>query len=325
MDYSNILRRAWRITWKYQALWVFGLMAVWSFPGIIPNLLALDAQRGITGLLSAISFGAIMWASFLWMLITTLVAAVIHAFGHTALVHQVGQSESGIEPTVRSGWEGGLRHFLRVLVITFLTSLPVFVVTLGAMAVVFRAGVQTNWQQAQPDAMPDLEALNAVCGCLGPLICVGIVLGVVTTSVHVLSTRACVLQEEGIWQSIVTGWQMFRANLGSVLLFWGIWLLISIGLAILMMIPLCLLSGLVGGLAILGSQGTSITDMMSGSVWMSLISWVISMAIYSLWCTFYSAAWTLFYQDLSAPALPEEAAPVLDEETYSSQTVEFTE
>ena len=313
MDYGSVLSRAWRITWKHQAMWLYGLMAVWSFPGILINLLIQDAQSGLTGLFSALSFGAILWASFLWALISSLVAALIHSFGRSALVFQVGQSEAGIEPSVRSGWEGGVRYFLRVVVITFLTALPVIMVVFGIMAIALRTSFQFNWQQVQPDAMPDMSVLNTMCGCFAPLACLSVPLGIAMSTIQFLATRVCVLQDEGIWQSIVAGWQFLRDNLGSVLMFWGIWLLIGIGVLLVMMIPLCLLSSVVGGLALLRSGGTSISDMVSGSVWMNLAWWVIMTVVNSLAMTFYSTAWTLFYQDLSVPEQPEEATPALDQ------------
>ena len=313
MDFSSILRRAWRITWKHQALWLFGLMAMWTFPGIIANRLIGDAQGGFTGLLSAVSFGTILWASFLWALITGLVGAVVHAFGRTALVYQANEAEDGIEPSVRSGWEGGVRYFLRVLVITVLTNLPILVIFGAAWVAALSAGLYDYQTYAQPDAMPnalpDSRALNLICGCFGPSICLGLLLTLVLGTVQQLATRACVLQDEGIWQSIVTSWRFFRTNLGSVLMFWGIWLLIGIGILLLLAIPLCLLSVLVGGLAVMGgSEGMGLSDMISGSIWINLVWWVISTAFTSVWFSFSSTSWTLFYRDLSAPAEPDIAS-----------------
>ncbi len=323
MQHSKVLKRAWDILWRYKALWVFGILVALASGGggggrggTSFNFGGGDFSQGgkfnipeigpaVVSTLAAIGIGLACVGIFL--LIAVQVARYV---GEVALIRLVDDyEETGEKRSVRRGFQMGWspsawRLFLINLVIDVPTALAFLVVFALALAPLLLWFTESN-----------------AAGALGTVLAIGLVLLaillaiVVTVVLSLLKhffRRVCVLEEQGVVESIRQGYAMVRRNLKDVGLMWLIMVGVGIGWGILM-IPVTLLLvaagvGLGGALALAvyglaeaaGGATPQVLALLAGLPVFLLVVAAPLTFLGGLMETFRSSTWTLTYRELRA-------------------------
>jgi hypothetical protein len=198
----------------------------------------------------------------------------------------------------------------------FLLLLPIMtavIIGIGGMFFILAgSGITAAAMVEEPALLEETFAagIGIFLFCFCGLICGMVLIGFFIQFINAFAFRGIMLQGQGAIESISHGWQVFKKNLGEVLLlsliFLGIGFLFGMALAIVMVplalvmiLPLVALMTEGGGMAI----GSLIVLM--GSV---LCLGIIGAGFNSVLTTWQSASFTLAYQEWINKPSPEKAA-----------------
>lgn len=328
MDHLRVLKRAWDITWRYRALWVFGAIFAlgtggggggggggsrygirgedfsperwrdlglsWDVP---PHLVSTVIGIGV----GLICLGAIV---FVALMVARYVAEV-------ALIRMVDENEStGRRRTVREGFRLG---WSRVAFRLFLLDLVVNVPLVAAFIVLFLLGLSPLLLWATESRAAALVGVVASVGLILLLILFAIVVGLVVSLLMRFFRRACVLEGIGVAESIRRGYAMARRQIRDVfimaLLMFGLgiaYAIVTIPLGVLVVIVAgvvgALPGALVGWLASLAVGGATPWIVGAG---IGIPIFILAVAVPILFVgslaeVYRSTAWTLTYRELRA-------------------------
>ncbi len=221
MDFGEVLQSAWKIIWKHKVLWIFGIFAGCSrggggggggggrgngFPnnpggGVSPY------ANGATQFADWIQTHP--WVIVLFILVVLLIivlALLLGTMGRIGLIRGTAQADAGAEHLgFGQLWDESRPYFWRI----FLLSLLIFVALLIVLVPLIALGVT-------------FTALTLGIGllCMLPLFCILVVafwaLGLVVQQAEL----AIVIENLGIEAGLRRGWQVFRSNLGPMLIMW---------------------------------------------------------------------------------------------------------
>jgi hypothetical protein len=300
MDYGYILRRAWRITWHHKVLWLFGFLVGLSGrlrAGVSWRDLPPETRRAVQEFAATPYFIPTIVALVLLGIGVGLALVFLRALGRSALVDQVYQAENGNAPSARDGWRRGRSRAWRVFQIVLLLSLPISVVAaVGSLPLTLVS------RRPSPEAIPDLQGVLEMMGtgllCLAPAVCLGVLLSIPLGVLQWLAVLSCVLEGLTAWRSIVRGWEVLRDNLAAVAALWLILLVVAIGLAVALGLPLGALAAvlLASLLFYLRDDPAAALGAMLG---LTFLGWLAGAAFTSVVETFRSAFWTLAYRQLT--------------------------
>jgi hypothetical protein len=337
MDYVKVLRRAGEITWRYRALWVFGIiLALTTGGGATPlrgggnggvryvvngedlfgpggEFPIPEGPPNIVGILIAV--GVALACVIVILVIASLVARFV---AETALVRMVDEyEETGERHSVRRGFRiGWSRTAWRLFLVHLLTNLPValafillFVLALAPLLV---------WTTESVAA----RAIGTVAtiGLFFLVLFLAIVVGTALSLLMHFFRRACVLEELDVIESIRQGFGVVRRHLKDVAIMWLLMVGLQLGLAIAMIVavilffPVIILLMIVGG--VLGGLPALIVGGLASLVLEGAVPWilgaVVGIPIFALvvaapWLflgglveVFKSSVWTLTYRELRA-------------------------
>ena len=294
MDISAIFKRAWEITWKHKGLWVLGILANCSggssqnssnatripeysrgggeFPEIERWLQSIPEE---TWIIIGISLICVI-------VLLALVFWVLAAIGNGGLIAGFQMAETGETLTLGTAFQKGISYFWKLLVIQLVLGLASFIVLLpiiggGVLFSVFTFGIGLL--------------------CLIPLICVLIPLGIAVSIYTLLTQIGLVVEDLDIVAAFQRAWEVFRANLGEVVV---MGLILGVGgffVGVILAIPfvlmaLPLITGLIVGTGTSGVAGASVTVI-------GIILYLPVLLVASgIMRTFITGSWTLTYRSL---------------------------
>lgn len=337
MNYVETLKRAFRITIKYRALWLFGFLLALcggggggggnggggtpSGNGKTPwdngdnpfknfNMPHLD-QGTIIGLIAA---------AILLVLILAVVGVIVRSVSRAALIGMVEQTERTGAVTVKDGWRiGWSAKAWRVFLLNLAISIPMVIIILVTLAMV---------------ASPLLLGLaGKEFLVVGALMAVGllllwilaiIVVGILLTPFMELGWRYTVLQEKGVIDSLKAAYSLIRRNLKdvgiTVLLLVGVgiaWAMASIILVIIILLLAVLIGGIPGLVGYMLTQNVAVA--LIAGVPLFLIVLIIPLTFVSgLYLIFQSAVWTLVFMYLTGKDNIPLAGPDIEPATLSN-------
>ncbi len=248
MEFGEVLKRAWTITWRFKVLWLFGILASCGtgggggfnsgystsgneLPPRAPNLPpgpAADLER-LRRFLSnpAVVAGLLGLICFL-----VLLALCISTIGRIGLIRGVLAAEGGAERLAfgELGRES-LGYFWRMLGLTLLLGLPFFVV----IAVLMAAGIVLLPASAR--GMNEGAAVGLMFLLLCPLSCVILLLALLLGLIAPQAENAIVIENRGLLSGLQRGWEVLSGNLGPILIIWLIQLVIAFAAGLLIAAP----------------------------------------------------------------------------------------
>lgn len=227
-NFGEVLTRAWQIVWKHKVLWIFGILASCGRGGgggngggnsgggdngFSPNLPPQLTQWTQWIENNLMQFIAILVAI---LCIIWIVVAFLSTIGKIGLIRGTAQAEGGAESLVFGQlFSESTPYFWRMFGLSLILALPmlVFVVVLvvGALAFIIPVSVSSG---ESGSALGALAIVPLFLGCL----CLFIPVMIVISMVFSQAARAIVLEELGVLPAISRGWEIFRANLGPIIL-----------------------------------------------------------------------------------------------------------
>ena len=310
MDFGRIIGRAWQITWKFKILWLFGFLAALYFNSpssssyrydTLPPKLAGQVEQFIFGPFFAPVIAGVLVAFFL----IGIVFAILKVIGRTGLVDQINAAEQGIRPTGRAGWAAFRRYGWRMFWISFFSGLPGFLIFMVAIVPLLWATVSFlpelrsfSFYNFNPDPTGFLLGL----AWFFPVCCLGVFVCAFFSLLRTLGERVCVIEDQGIWESIKGGWLMLWGQLGSVFLMWLLIFVINFAVIGLIVIPAILISLLFFVPLLLSTQilnGDFSIIGLTSLICLGGVIWIWGVSIASIAETFYSCCWTLIYRQLT--------------------------
>ena len=304
MDYLDILKRAWNITWRYKALWVLGFFA------------AAAGGSGGGGNPASYSTGAEDWSPgamepfFDWMaqnwVYLAIVGTALFFFGliywvlsiaaQGGLVHAVNEAAEGRKPSLGSAWRVGFSKWGRVFMTSFVLGLPMALLAIAMVAVLVAAGFSA-YTLGQGEPAGGGAFVGFLC-CGFPLFLGAMVVGALLISILVqLAIRYGVLADLTFGRAIVQAWNDLWGKKGAFV-FWLVMLLPAFAyglIALLFLLPF----GVPAVLLII-DENYAMGAVLAALAFLMLL---VPGAIYG---TFVSASWTVFFRRMTGM----EAQPV---------------
>jgi hypothetical protein len=305
MDYGQILGRSWRITWNNKFLWVLGFLAALTRASSNFNFNTSGSDMGPEQMeqvaQAMVALGLLCCLGLLIGLAVWLVSLAAKG----GLISAVSRIDQGETVTLGEAFRAGTARIWTLVGMNLLLYLPLIliaVVSISAIvALLAGSGITLATLAEEPSAVESAigGAFVLFIFCFCGLVCGLVLLGLFLQFINAFAYRGIMLRGLGAIESISHGWQVFRTNLGEVLLLSLLFLAISFGYGILIgiiLFPLTL-AFIVPMMALFsngGGPGPAELFLLFGG---ALCLGVVSAALISILVTWQSAAFTLAYQE----------------------------
>ncbi len=338
INIGEVLSKAWKITWKFKVLWIFGILAgcagsnranfnsnfnsgssgggggkgtgngsMDQFFNQLSNMQPDRLFKEFIAPYTAIIIGVLVLLCVLW-----IVFYFLGVMGRVGLIKGAKKADTGAESIRFSElWSESTPYFWRMFGLNLLVGLPFFLITIILLLVLGISGYAT-YQSGVGGAGLAAIIISLVGIFIGG-ICVISVLSLIVGMVVEQSQNAIVLDDLGVIPSLSRGWNIFK---GSVLPI------------VLIAIILGIVGGIVGfiialpliGLILVVGAGTAFTAMaasgsaIAGPLFLGACCVVLYMPVLLLGSgilqTYMQTVWTLVYRRLTITPAPEPAAIV---------------
>jgi hypothetical protein len=314
MDYGDILKRAWNVTWRYKALWVLGFFVGGAAGGTSGSRTSSTTgstlgSGGTAGLQSFLAqYGALILVGLLAAAVVGLLFMVVALAARGGLIHLVNEAEEGRPVKLGDGWRAGFSKWGRLFGVSFLAALPILIIVAIVLAIIgasafsaFQAYTASGSTQtlARSFAGP---LLGASCFVIILLIAAAF-LGVVLSIAASLGLRYVMLEDRRAVASLKQGWDDLWTKRGAFVMF-----LIVTAVGIVFGIVV----GVVGGIAAVTARVLSGTRVIGATASLAGLVALLLIVPASIYGTFIDAVWTIFFRRMTglqaAPAL-QVAAP----------------
>ena len=314
MHYTDLIRRAWQITWRYKVLWIFGILLALASGGggsgggggssgsgggavpPVPGLQHLDPG-------AIFAFSALCCCL---LLILVIALTILRYVARTALYRGVDQIEAtGAAPTWREGFRlGWSNRAFRLWLLDLVVWIPFVVIALVLLAL-----------GATPLLLliidnPVARGLG-IAGTIGlEILIIGllIVAGIILSALGQFWSREIAIADRNLGESITIGYRLVRARLKEVSVMWLLMAAIGLGFAFVML-PIFIVV-LMLALAVGGGLGYALFRLTDSVLWAAfvglppflLIMLVPLMLIQGIYLVFESSTWTLTYREVAGAA-----------------------
>lgn len=322
MDFGATLSRAFNIVLKHRALWVLGFLAsLTSGVSGVGNALSNSSSLSIpipigpsAEVLPEVERffdqitgepGLIVWALCGLVCVALLVSLalwVISVIAQGGLIGGVQQIEEEGNTTFGQAWSAGARNFWRLFGLSLLLVLPVLLLLIIFAALFGVALVPIITAAIRGDESILSKAANSafalICGG-GTLGCVGLLYAIIAAALRTFGERAIVLEQKGVIDAVSRGWEVFRGNLGNIILLALLMLVVSIVVGFVIAIVSGLLSApaLITAILSVGNEGGA-GSLALGGFTLVLVA-IVAAVINAIFAAFSSAVWTLAYRQFT--------------------------
>jgi len=321
VNYGDIIKRSWHITWRYKALWVLGIFAGVSgcqasggsrggssggtggdFGRLGSEFSRLRLERFFDRLVELLP---LLIAIGLALLLIGLVIAVFSIAARGGLVVGANAADEGRRATLTELWGAGFGRFWALLGLDLLLKLPVLLVSMVMLAGVLVPIVTAVRSGRDPGA----GVIAPICGSPGLGIPLLLAMGFVLGIMHLLGLRYLMLGRQGVIESAGNGWRFLRARFKDTFLLWLINVGLNIAASFALAIPMIVLGIGIGiSLVAAAAQGEWAVFAWIVAVLVAFV-WAIGIAYNAVWGTFTSALWTVFFRDVSGMSAAAIAWP----------------
>ena len=309
MDYGNIIKRAWEITWRYKILWMFGFFAGamnYGSSGGSGNYSTGSGDFDSGSLPPEVvdTFErAGWWLQDNLVLIFSLMALfvligiiwwIISIAARGALIHLVNRAQEDGQVRAGDGWSVGFKNWGRLFLIGFLLWFPFFIVAMILVVLMVVPIVMTAVGEANPAAV--LTGIAGTCGVMVIAFAVLSIAGVVLGLIATMAERHAVIGNLSATASIKQGWHDLRTRFGEMFLMWLIVVGLGIGIGILF--------GIVAFFIVIGVVIALVTTGPCGAGLVALALMLLLMVPGAVLSAFMSAIWTLYWRRMTGRDLP---------------------
>lgn len=342
MDIGATISRAINITFKHRVLWVLGFLAALAGSGAGGNVnfrlpggnfggtstgggMSPEMQRFFDMLQqnSGLIFAGVA-SLFCVILLISLVLWVVSIIARGGLIGAVDQIEREGGVTFGQAWRMGAARFWRLLGINILLALPIIILAIIVAVLIGGSVVAMIATAAGADGqLSDSQAAGMAGGGLavfcigGAFACIAVIYSIIASALSTFGERAIVLDNAGVMDGIRKGWEVFRNNLGNIILLAILMFVINFVIGIVVgIVGVALFAPvLVTSMVSLGNNGTigAATVVLGVLAFIAVV--IIGAIISALFVAFNSSAWTLAYRQftggmvtLTPPSAPLPAA-----------------
>jgi hypothetical protein len=316
MDFGEVLSKAWKITWKFKVLWVFGIFAscgTRSGPNFnFNNSYRTSAPLGQTpalppgfedNLFRLVHFfeNPAVVATFISLICVLILLTIFFSIiGRVGLIKGAMDADGGAE---RLGfgelWKSGLQYFWRMFLLSLLIGSPILLIYLALLVGVIVFAVYASGTQGYSSsaAAPGILVLVTV---LCSFACVVFLLAIVISFLSPQAERAIVIENHGVISGLRRGWNVLTSNLGSILIVWIITVAIGFVAGIVIALPvLVVVIPAVFAFVASGSHASYTPLIVAGLCILAYIP--VSLVANGILMTYIQSVWTLTYIRLTKP------------------------
>ena len=327
MNYTDLLKRAFHLTWRYKPLWLFGFILAlcgggqsgggtnFNFPGSSSEFGDLGAAPGTPNIDPTLIL-AVVAGLICLILLLAVVAIVAQYVARTALIGMVRQIETTESVTMTEGWRlGWSRNAWRTFLVSLLIGIPLMIISIVLILLALSPLLLLAVNQTASRVTGIILAVAAVILVVLILVAVGAVI----RPFRELAWRGVVLDQQGVIASLRDAVGLVKSRFKDVAIIWLLMIGIGIGwglVTLVVILPVSiiaalLIGGIPAGLVYLVSQswiGAAVTGIPLGL----LVLILLSSAVSGFYLIFQSAVWTLTYLAIipAGPAGPEAESPV---------------
>jgi hypothetical protein len=299
MNYGEILGKAWKIFWRFKALWLVGI-APYLFYSLL-FLFSLFRTPGINPLLSTDFYNlpGQEWLAYLSMFVTLIFMVGylgLSVFTGAATSTGVYQAEQGISQLPLANLlKSSAKYYWRIFGlygIFFAAIVVLYLIIFGCffLTIVLSMGFATL--------------------CFFPLFFLLIPVFLVGYALYEQAKAAIIVEDLGVIDGLKRGWNILRAHfwhiiLMGLILYAGLYvfsMIIAMPLYLVMFAPM--FSAMVSN-----NYQTMETSLSTMSIGMAIVM-PLYMVVMGLLYTYVRTAWTLTFLRLTKPSVPPEPAPV---------------
>jgi hypothetical protein len=340
MDLGTTISRAFNIVLKHRVLWVLGFLAALaggSGGGSSFNFNLPPGSFGSPGGATGGEFGpevgrffetlannsgviiAGALGLFCVLFVISIALWVISIIANGGLIGGVDQIERDGSTTFGQAWAMGARKFWPLLGLNILLALPIIILLIVGFVLVGGSLFAIVGAAMAQDSSDAAAATAATAGfgalCIGGVLaCVGFIYSLLASALQTFGERAIVLDGTGVMDSLRKGWEVFRSNLGNIILLALVMLVISIvvgfvvGLVSAALLLPVLFTGFIGA-----ANNPDTFSIGAGTIILAAFAFIavaiIAAIIGALFKAFNSAAWTLAYRQFTGRGMPMAATP----------------
>jgi hypothetical protein len=337
MDFGEVLKKAWKIVWKFKILWIFGIFAGCGtnrggvnfngggssfsnggLPGLTPNSPSPNLPPGLEDnllrILQFIETPAFIIGFIIFVFVIIFIVAFFNIMGKVGLIQGALDADAGAEHLGFGGlWQSGLHYFWRFLGLTLLIGSPIFLIYL----VLLFAGLLVLFAYITGSQNSSFGLTNpaffAIISVLCVISCLVFLLAIVLSFLSPQAERAIVIENEGVISGIRRGWNVLTKNLGPILIVWIILVVISVVAGVLIALPLLIIvAPAVIAFAVsmaAGGNNLSYTPLIFAGL--CIVAYIpVSLVANGILAAYTESVWTLTFLRLTQPK-PGEPSPVI--------------
>ena len=324
MNHIELLKRAFRITWRYKPLWLFGFILAlcggsqsggggnFNFPTSSSSEFGnFESTPWLPEVDPSLIVAAVAGLVCL-ILLLAVIAVVAQYVSRTALIGMVRQIEVTESVTVREGWRlGWSRSAWRVFLLSLLIGIPVAIVSIVLLLLAFSPLLLLLID----DTVAWVIGIALTVMVFIFVLLLLLLLGAIIMPFMELAWRRTVLDDRGVITSLREVIDLIKARFKDVAIVWLLMVGIGIGwglASLLVVLPIALIAalligGIPAGLVYLLSQswvGAAVTGLPLALLTLILIS----SAATGFYLIFQSAVWTLTYLEIKPGSIEQPPA-----------------
>jgi hypothetical protein len=304
MNIGEILSKAWQIIWKHKVLWIFGILAGCANGGggggsgnlrmgqdqMPPEMQRFADQFAQIPEWQLIVIGLVV---IIVLLLLFVLAIFLSTMGRIGLIRGASQVDQG-ETRLQFGslFSSSMPYFWRVFGLNLLVGLAAFVLALLVALIAVLGTVFT---------------LGLGLFCIIPLLCLLVPVGWLVGIIIEQATISIVLENKGIMDALRRGWEVFRANVGNLLLVWLILGVISLVLGFVLSLPIIVIAAPAMIAFIAGNQADMTPLLLAGLCLAGYIP--VMLVLNGILAAFVQTSWTLTFMRLTTAKALEPVVP----------------
>lgn len=311
-NFGEVLTRAWQIIWKHKVLWIFGILAGCGRGGGGGNGGGGNNNFNFENPSSNLPPQALRWFQTIQENLTTIIAVgialicliwIITVFlstiGKIGLIRGTSQAEGEVEKLIFGQlFSESTPYFWRMFGLSLIISLPIVIVVVALVAGLLVFLVPVSISSGGGSDAPGLGLLAIIpffLGCMCLLVPVMFVIGMIFRQAE----RAIVLEDMRVLPAISRGWDVFRKNLGAIILMAIILAVIGIVAGLIIAIPVFVVV-LPTVFAFALGEGQNWSPLVFMGVCLCLYI-PVGLVLQGIVAAYTESAWTLTYMRLPKP------------------------
>jgi hypothetical protein len=312
-NFGDVLSRAWQIIWKHKVLWIFGIFAGCSrgsgsfrgnsggggggSGGQLPPEFMRIFQFIQQNLVTFIVVGCIL------ILLIWAITIFLGTIGKVGLIRGTYQAEGGVDKLIFGQlFSESTPFFWRVFGLSLIVAVPILVV-FAALIAGFAAFAISASNGSDAARVGVFGLLPLLIGCVCLLVPVMFVVGMIIRQAE----NAIVLENMPVLPAISRGWEIFRANLGPIILMAIILAVVGVVAGLIIAIPILAIV-VPAAITFAVNRAENWTPMIFAGVCLCLyipVAWLLN----GILTAYTESAWTLTYMRLTAS--PSENPPAV--------------